>query len=478
MKKVLLVVGLMIISMILMALSQTIQMDFEEIELEFDNVRLRTLEFHDKADIEVNHNASDVSVTKKGNVLSIASDDYSKVSVYLPVSKKYTMKVDDAVCKFDSETVVIETDDEVVTFANGSLTVAEDGENIVQISKDGIIVDDDGEHVEITSEGIVVEGDDNTNLTGFWGQLLGGFVRFVAGNSISWVGKSPARIVKYMVNDQTDDNSFGVNFSWDDDSKDYITKEINKSFEPGKDAKLDVTNINGSIEISSWQNNNVEIDALLRTNKEEDEFDKVEIQIEKEKNWHIETVHQKKNTKVSVRYKIKIPAHLTLEDVVTSNGGIEVTDCNGDMSLRASNGAIEVENVDGMVDAFTSNGSINMEKVSGKVNATTSNGSISMEEVDHFKNLITSNASIEVEMEELNNDVLLSTSNASINLYLNPKLDADIFATTSNSSIDLSGIELNVSRMSKNTLEGTLGKGGYKISASTSNSDVNIYELK
>lgn len=480
MKKVFLVVGLMIISMILMALSQTIQMDFEEIELDFDNVRLKTLEFYDKADIEVNHNGTDVTVSKKGNVLSIASDNYSKVSVYLPVSKKYIMKVDDAVCKFDSETLIIETDDEVVTFADESLTVVEDGEKIVHISKEGIIVDDDGEHVEITNKGIVVEGDENTNLTGFWGQLLGGFIRFVAGSSISWVGKSPARIVKYMVNDQNDNNSIGININWDEDSEDsdIAKKEISKSFEPDKKATLNVFNINGSVDIESWDGKTVEIETRMKSTRGEEEFEKVEIEIKKEKDWHINTIHHKKRPKVSVSYDIKVPRGMKLDNIITSNGSIDIEDCRGNMSLRSSNGRIIVENVDGKLDAFTSNGSIDIENVTGKVNVTTSNGSISIDEVDHLKNVITSNADIEVEIDNIDNDILLSTSNASINLYLNPKLDADIFATTSNASIDLSGIELNVSRMSKNTLEGTLGNGGDKITASTSNADVNIYKLK
>ena len=479
MKKVLLIVGLIIISMILLAISQNIKMDYQEVELKFDNVRLKTLEFYDKNDIEVRHSASDVTIEQKNNSLSISSENYSKVSVYLPKSKSYLIKMDDAVCSFDVEKLIVKTDDEIVKFENETLTVIEDGKTKVTIGKEGIIVDDDGEHVEISDKGIIVKGEDNTELTGFWGQMLGGFVRFVARTSISWIGKSPARIAKYIVNDQHDSAAFDVDFHWgnDDGEREIARKEINKSFEPGKNSTLNVSNINGSVEIISWKGKSVEVDARLRSERGEDEFKKVEIEIQKEKGWHINTVHLKKNPKVSVSYHIKVPDDMKLDNIITSNGSIEIEDCIGNMSLRSSNGRIIVENVDGEVEAFTSNGSIDLEKVSGKVNVTTSNGSISVEEVDHLRNVITSDASIEVEISKMKNDILLSTSNGTINLYLNPKINAEIFATTSNSSIDLNGIELNVSRTSKNTLEGKLGNGGRKITASTSNGKINIYEL-
>ena len=469
----------MIISLILMALNQKVHIKANEIELKFENVKIKNIEFYSGKDVEIDYTDQVVTVVKQDNLITISSDDLSKISVKLPENKKYILHLEEGkICKFDIEQVEFTGDDgEILRFKDGTLTVMDNNEKtIVTVGADGIFVEDDGEYVEISEKGIIVEGEDNTNLTGFWGKLLGGFVRAVVKTSINYIGKSPERIVKYLVNHESDDNTVSLN--WANDEKDIAYKEIHETFTPKKGDKLDVSNINGSIEVVGWDQKNVDVLAKMKSSRGEVEFDNVKIEVIHNGNWKISTEHLKKDPKVSVSYIIKVPKGLKLESLESSNGSIKLNDVNGDISLRSTNGSIEIDDVNGTVDAFTSNGDIEVENVSGKVNVTTSNGSISAEKVKFLKNCITSNASITAKIEEINNDQLFSTSNARINLYLNPKIDAEIVATTSNAEINLKDIKINTESISQSKLYGYLGKGGHKITASTSNASINIYGIK
>jgi hypothetical protein len=465
--------------MLLMALNQRVSIDSDEIELKFDNVRIKNIEFYSGKDVAVDYSDPNVTIGRVGNLISFSSTDNSKINLQLPESKTYRLILDDeGICTFDTEQVEFTTDDgELITIKEGTLFVTDDQENLqVVIDENGIVVDDDEEHVEINDSGILVEGDDNTNLTGFWGQLLGGFVRLVAKASINYVGKSPEKVVKYLVNEENGDRSISID--WGDETVELAEMEFQETFKPGKNEKLDISNLNGGIDVIGWDKKEVDVYAELKSRRGEKGFEDVELKVEHNKNWEIITEHLEKNPKVSVSYVIKVPLDMALNSIETTNGSIDIENVRGDINLRGSNGSIDIENVDGSIDAFTSNGRIAVENVTGKVNVTTSNGSINVENVDYLKNCITSNAGITARITEMHNDLLFSTSNASIKLYLDSSLDAEIIATTSNSSINVRDLNLNTKTISNSKFKGEMGSGKYKITASTSNARVSIYGME
>lgn len=475
MRKAILVISLMVVSMILMAISQNININDNKIKLNFKNVKIKTLEFYDKSDLKVEYSDKTVEVVQKENNLTVSSDTGAKIEMYLPEDKTYLIEKDGVVCSFDKDKLLIKTDDgEIIRFENGEISVIDEGSNeTVIVNSEGVFVDSNDEKVSISGDGIVVEGEENTNLTGFWGQLLGGFVKLIVKGSLAVVGNSPEKIVKHFVNE---DNSM-VGVEWGDGDE-FIKKEITKSFNPKKGDKLDVSNLNGSITISSWEEDYVDLFAVIKTHKGEEELEKLQIVIDQGKNWQIISKPLDKNVKVSCEYEMKIPEFLDVNTVETTNGSIEIFDVQGELNLRASNGSLKVENVTGTVDAFTSNGKIEVENISGKVNVTTSNGRIEAVNVPFLKNAITSNGFITAKLNGLNNDLLLSTSNSRINVYLAANSDAEIYATTSNASINVHDLKISSELMTKSKLEGSLGKGGPKITASTSNARIEFNKLE
>ena len=68
---------------------------------------------------------------------------------------------------------------------------------------------------------------------------------------------------------------------------------------------------------------------------------------------------ESRNISYSVSYEIKVPREFDL-DMNSTNGHIEVSDCNGRIRLETTNGKIIGNDVSGSARAGTTNGSINI----------------------------------------------------------------------------------------------------------------------
>ena len=486
----------------LFAVTNKISVQSDEVELKFENVKIKNISFYSGKDIEVKFSKSDnVIIEQSENVVTFSADSKVKINIKLPESKSYIYKAGDSVCKFNPEGVIIQGDDgEIVEFSEGKLVVIDGDETRVEIGDQGIIVHDDDKRVEISSRGIIVESEDeNTYLTGFWGRLLGSIIKSVAKTSVSFAGKKPEKIAKYFINDEdVDFSSTYITFDDETEGDELYTEEFYQTYQPAKGLKVNVSNKNGKVVIQTWEEDYIDIYAIKKTRKNEKELEKVEINLLEIDGLTIETKYLSEHPvpKVSVSYEIKVPEDVLLGDIQSSNGKIEIKgvrgesklstsnakiivyDFDGNLTLHTSNGPINVEDVTGTVTARTSNARITIEDVAKSVKATTSNGTIEIEDSPIITEVITSNAKIRVEIIDLENDVNFITSNGEIKLYFSSSLNANIEATTSNGRINLSDLEVITRSISKNSLSGRIGEGGYTIIARTSNASINLYSIE
>jgi len=465
------------IAMLLSAISQDVLVKDKNIILEFENIRLKDIEFVDSNKIEIEHaKKADVIISKEKGKVIIKSDVMTKIDLLLPMDRLYTLNKDGNKIEFNENKVSIyEGKNKIVEFRDGGLFVT-DNDETVEISSEGIIVNDKDEYVEISSRGIIVDTpDDNQNLTGFWGQLLGGAINFITKISIGWIGNNPEFIVKHIVNDK--DNNLYVGFDIGDD--DMITQEFHNTFNPVKGCKLNVHNRNGKVEIKKWEKDYIDITAIMETRKSEKEFEKIKIEVLDNDGCTIKTTELERNPKVAVHYDISVPKGVIVTDIKSSNGKILIIGCEGEMVLDTSNGKIEVFDSKGSFKANSSNGRIEFVNLEGRAKANTSNGAIRVVRTPGLEKCVTSNGKITIEIDrKIKNDIDLSTSNGSIAVTLDPTLDLNIDASTSNSHIDLNEIEITTTEFSKNSLAGRINKGGKKLTASTSNGSIKFYKLE
>jgi hypothetical protein len=239
------------------------------------------------------------------------------------------------------------------------------------------------------------------------------------------------------------------------------TKDFNNEYESDENTVLQITNINGPITIEQGSGDTVVVDATMRSNVGESELDNIEIEVTESNNSiDIETNYLGSGSvQVSTDMNIDAPTYVTIDSVTTSNGEVRISGVKGNITAHSSNGAVVIQNVDGYVDASTSNGRVEIKDTTGIADAHSSNGDIYLEVFD-FKENIT-----------------ISTSNGVISVYINPALNADIEMTTSNGRLSINGLSLDLTTNEEKHKEGKLGNGGNKISITTSNGDINLYEL-
>ncbi len=227
-----------------------------------------------------------------------------------------------------------------------------------------------------------------------------------------------------------------------------VTDEIERSFDVKSDAKFALENVNGSVEISAWDNSVIQVTAILSA-KNQDHLDRIKVEMNETSNGiSVETKYEKSNWSNSnnssgqVKYIVRVPRAAELETVSLVNGSLVIS------------------NVEGQVNAELVNGSI---KASGLAN----NGKFS-----------SVNGSVKVSYKTLSNSmnrIRLETVNGSIKLYVPDALNADVEAETMHGSIKNDfGLSVNKNMFSGKHMTGKVGSGDIAIQMQSVNGSVKL----
>ena len=240
------------------------------------------------------------------------------------------------------------------------------------------------------------------------------------------------------------------------------TEYFNEEYDANENTIITVSTINGQIEISVWDGDNVSLNAVKKSSFGKEELDNIEINvIENENQIEIEAKYiGQRSTTPSVDMNIKVPRNVTVDSAITSNGAIQISGIKGDVITTTSNGAILIDDVDGYVTATTSNGRIEIRGTTG------------------VKDLRSSNLGIEAEVFNFKENISISTSNGGITVYINSSLNADIDMTTSNGQISINGVTLDLTISEEKHKAGKLGDGGNALDIQTSNGNINLRKLE
>lgn len=226
---------------------------------------------------------------------------------------------------------------------------------------------------------------------------------------------------------------------------------------------LSIENQNGNIDVEGWDQNVIEIIAHKRVRASNSEraremMDRLEIDVRTVGDRvEIVTIHprdHKRNSgflswlfdgndgSSSVEYSVKIPVKMDL-DLNSTNGGINLNKCSGQIDLRTTNGKIIADEIEGSLNCKSTNGSVKAY----------------LRGVDPKE------------------DMNFKTTNGSIKLYLPEKTNADIEARTTNGSINCDLPITTSHSQSRHKLYGSMNDGGPLIYIKTTNGSIRIYEI-
>ncbi len=238
------------------------------------------------------------------------------------------------------------------------------------------------------------------------------------------------------------------------------SEEFQKTYEVDAGTVLKVYNINGKITVTTWGNDSVEVYALKVSEVGQSELDKVSIEVSTGAVMVVKTIHKSKDPRVSVDYRIKVPADVSVEHLETTNGAISLEGTTGDATLISTNGDINVKDVD------------------GSVRVTTTNGNIEIKDVTVVRGVKTTNGKITVEIPAITSNLEITSTNGDVTVYVPEDLDADIVMKTTNGKVTVHDIQLDIKYSSDTHVEGTMGNGGYDLNIQTTNGNIDLYKLE
>lgn len=272
-------------------------------------------------------------------------------------------------------------------------------------------------------------------------------------------------------------------------------KDFHLSYELKPGGKLEVETFNGSIDISGWDQDTVDISGT-KFGPSQEEADNLRVDVDHRADYvsvRVPRPTARRNNQ-GARLVIKIPRKTQLDRIVTSNSSIQTDDGVGPTHLRTSNGSIRVVDLHGELEAETSNSSIEIERIDGNARVHSSNGHIRVERVNGSIDASTSNSRVNIEVERPDKAVRIDTTNSGVELDLPPDFSASVHidtnngpitvrmnnanarvsARTSNSSIDTEFEVRAQGELSRNRLEGSIGGGGPLMELTTSNGPIRL----
>ena len=237
------------------------------------------------------------------------------------------------------------------------------------------------------------------------------------------------------------------------DHRGALTEEFHQTYALTADGRIELDNINGDVRISSWDQNQVKLDAVKYADtKEALEEAKIEIDSrndalsirtkypEHERNWNWNG-HDRAAT---VEYTLTVPRTARLDEIKLINGALNVAGLSGEVRASCINGRLEARNLAGEARLSTINGRLDarFDQLSGR-------------------------------------SVELNSVNGSVDLTIPSDSNAELEANTVSGGIENDfGLHTNRHSFVGHDLRGELGKGGTRITLHDVNGRVEIHRAQ
>jgi len=230
-----------------------------------------------------------------------------------------------------------------------------------------------------------------------------------------------------------------------------------KTFSSAPDAYLILGSPCGTVKISTWDKEEVNVKIYANENAENDvDFDVKQSGVDVNVTGKIKNESESHN--LNVRYEITLPKQYNIE-VDTKGGNIEATDLNGTKNLNTMGGNIKLDRADGSINANTMGGNIHISMNNGKVKANTMGGNISLDYTG------------------TNYGIELNTMAGNIHITLPGDFNGDADISTTAGKIICDFAE-PVKNYASSSLNAKFNNGGEPIKITTSAGNINVEKSK
>jgi DUF4097 and DUF4098 domain-containing protein YvlB len=193
------------------------------------------------------------------------------------------------------------------------------------------------------------------------------------------------------------------------DRRGSLTEEFHQTYAINADGRIELDNINGDVHISSWDRNEVKVDAVKYADTKE-RLEEAKIEIDSGKDYlSIRTKYPDHNNSwnwgshnnpASVEYTLTVPRAVHLDEIKLINGALDITGMAGEVRASCINGRLQAQNLSGRAQLSTVNGRLEakFDQLAGQsVDLNSVNGSLSL--------TIPSDANAEVEANTVSGNI-------------------------------------------------------------------------
>jgi DUF4097 and DUF4098 domain-containing protein YvlB len=237
------------------------------------------------------------------------------------------------------------------------------------------------------------------------------------------------------------------------DHRGALSEEFHQTYALTADGRVELDNINGSVHITSWDRNEVKVDAIKSADTKE-RLDEAKIEIDSHgSSLAIRTKYPEHNNTwnwgshnnpASVEYTLTVPRTARLDEIKLINGSLDIAGVSGEVNASCINGRLDAHNLAGRARLSTINGRL----------------------VAQFDRLARQS------ME-------LNSVNGSVDLTIPSDSNAEVEADTVSGSIDNDfGLHVNHHNFVGHDMRGELGTGGAHIKVSNVNGHVEVHHAQ
>ena len=237
------------------------------------------------------------------------------------------------------------------------------------------------------------------------------------------------------------------------DHRGALSEEFHQTYAITADGRVELDNINGDVRISSWDRNEVKVDAVKYADTKE-RLEEAKIEIDSGKDYlSIRTKYPhhdqswnwgSHNNPASVEYTLTVPRTVRLDEIKLINGSLDLTGVSGEVRASCINGRLEAHDLAGRAQLSTINGRLDAK----------------------FAQLA-------------GQSVELNSVNGSVDLTIPSDSNAEVEASTVSGGIHNDfGLHVNNHRFVGHDLRGELGNGGTHIRLQNVNGRVEIHHAQ
>ena len=272
-----------------------------------------------------------------------------------------------------------------------------------------------------------------------------------------------------------------------------IVSRETKTFKVSGVPDVQLETFDGTIEVHSWDRNEVEVEIEKRAMEQsmvdemvissEQQGDRIIVKVTQPRNRDFDGIQIGVNFSPTARLRVAVPRNSQLA-ASSGDGSITVEDVNGKVALTTSDGSVRASRVTGELSVRSGDGSIRLDAVEGKLDLETEDGSIGVEAKPTALRARTADGSIRLRVDadtKMTEDWDVQTADGSVTLTLPSSFDGELDAETRDGSVRANHPAVtNESREGddreerRRTLKATLGSGGRTLRVRTGDGTIRI----